>query len=128
MDLTTTLREHLHAFHHLGGAARVCLYDNCKAVVLRQDADGPLYNPKFLAFATHYGFQLWACTVRRPQTNALDCRTEAKYESDAELVQFRPGMETPCVQTTNQDGAPVVPVSYLRPVCEALVKGHSRQA
>ncbi len=68
MDLPTTLREHVHAFHHLGGAARVCLYDNFKAVVLRHDADGPLYNPKFLAFATHYGFRPQACQVRRPQT------------------------------------------------------------
>jgi transposase len=68
MDLVTTLREHVHAFHHLGGAARVCLYDNFKAVVLWRDADGPLYNPKFLAFATHYGFKPRACRVRRPQT------------------------------------------------------------
>lgn len=68
MDLTTTMREHVQAFHHLGGAARVCLYDNFKAVVLRHDAEGPLYNPKFLAFATHYGFKPWACRVRRPQT------------------------------------------------------------
>jgi transposase len=68
MDLLTTLREHVHAFHHLGGIARVCLYDNFKAVVLRHDADGPLYNPKFLTFATHYGFRPHACRVRRPQT------------------------------------------------------------
>lgn len=68
MDLPTTLREHVHAFRHLGGAAHTCLYDNFKAVVLRHDADGPLYNPKFLAFATHYGFKPWACQVRRPQT------------------------------------------------------------
>jgi hypothetical protein len=27
-----------------------------------------LYNPKFLAFATHYGFRPQACRVRRPQT------------------------------------------------------------
>jgi transposase len=68
MDLLTTLREHVHAFHHLGGVARVCLYDNFKAVVLWHDADGPLYNPKFLTFATHYGFRPQACRVRRPQT------------------------------------------------------------
>ncbi len=68
MDLPTTLREHVHAFHHLGGVARVCLYDNFKAVVLRHDADGAFYNPKFLAFATHYGFRPQACRVRRPQT------------------------------------------------------------
>jgi transposase len=68
MDLPTTLREHVHAFHHLRGVARVCLYDNFKAVVLRHDADGAFYNPKFLAFATHYGFRPHACRVRRPQT------------------------------------------------------------
>jgi transposase len=68
MDLPTTLREHVHAFHHLGGVARICLYDNFKAVVLRHDADGVFYNPKFLAFATHYGFRPQACRVRRPQT------------------------------------------------------------
>jgi transposase len=76
MDLPTTLREHVHAFHHLGGAARVCLYDNFKAVVLRHDADGPLYNPKFLAFATHYGFRPQACRVRRPQTKG---KVERKF-------------------------------------------------
>jgi transposase len=68
MDLPTTLREHVHAFHHLGGVARVCLYDNFKAVVLRHDADGVIYHPKFLAFATHYGFRPQACRIRRPQT------------------------------------------------------------
>lgn len=76
MDLPTTLREHVHAFHHLGGAARICLYDNFKAVVLRHDADGPLYNPKFLAFATHYGFRPQACRVRRPQTKG---KVERKF-------------------------------------------------
>jgi transposase len=76
MDLNTTLREHVHAFHHLGGAARVCLYDNFKAVVLWRDADGPLYNPKFLAFATHYGFKPQACRVRRPQTKG---KVERKF-------------------------------------------------
>jgi transposase len=76
MDLLTTLREHVHAFRHLGGAARVCLYDNFKAVVLWHDADGPLYNPKFLAFATHYGFKPQACQVRRPQTKG---KVERKF-------------------------------------------------
>ena len=67
-DLATTLREHLHAFHHLGGVAPTCLYDNMKVVVLRHGDEGPLYNPKFLAFATHYGFTPRACRVRRAQT------------------------------------------------------------
>jgi transposase len=76
MDLLTTLREHVQAFHHLGGVARVCLYDNFKAVVLHHDADGAFYNPKFLAFATHYGFRPQACRVRRPQTKG---KVERKF-------------------------------------------------
>jgi transposase len=67
-DLATTLREHIRAFEHLGGVARTCLYDNMKVVVLRHGDEGPLYNPKFLAFATHYGFTPHACRVRRSQT------------------------------------------------------------
>jgi transposase len=76
MDLVTTLRHHVQAFHHLGGVARVCLYDNFKAVVLRHDAEGVFYNPKFLAFATHYGFRPQACRVRRPQTKG---KVERKF-------------------------------------------------
>jgi hypothetical protein len=76
MDLATTLREHVHAFHQLGGLARVCLYDNFKAVVVRHDADGPVYHPKFLAFATHYGFKPWACILRRSQTKG---KVERKF-------------------------------------------------
>jgi len=76
MDLLTTLREHVHAFHLLDGVARVCLYDNFKAVVLWRDADGAFYNPKFLAFATHYGFRPQACRVRRPQTKG---KVERKF-------------------------------------------------
>jgi transposase len=67
-DLPTTLREHIHAFEHLGGVAASCLYDNLKVVVLRHGDEGPLFNPKFLAFATHYGFTPRACRVRRSQT------------------------------------------------------------
>jgi transposase len=67
-DFTTTIREHVRAFGYLQGVAATCLYDNQKVVVLRHDDDGPIYNPRFLAFATHYGFKPWACKPRRPQT------------------------------------------------------------
>ena len=76
-DFTTTLREHVRAFAYLQGVAAVCLYDNLKVVVLRHDEDGPLYNPRFLAFATHYGFKPWACLPRRPQTKG---RVERKFD------------------------------------------------
>jgi transposase len=67
-DFTTTIREHVRAFEHLGGAATVCLYDNMKVVVQYWDGEQPIYNTRFLAFATHYGFRPWACRRRRPKT------------------------------------------------------------
>jgi len=67
-DLETTLREHVRAFEHLGGAAATCLYDNMKVVVARYEDGEPIYNTRFLAFATHYGFRPVACRPRRPQT------------------------------------------------------------
>ena len=39
-----------------------------KVVVTGYDGDQPIYNTRFLAFATHYGFRPWACRPRRPQT------------------------------------------------------------
>ncbi len=67
-DLETTLREHARAFEHLQGAAATCLYDNMKVVVARYEDGEPIYNTRFLAFATHYGFRPVACRPRRPQT------------------------------------------------------------
>jgi transposase len=67
-DFATTVREHVRAFEHLGGAATVCLYDNMKVVVHGWDGEQPVYNTRFLAFAFHYGYRPWACRPRRPQT------------------------------------------------------------
>jgi transposase len=67
-DFTTTIRQHVLAFTHLGGVARDCLYDNFKVVVNGYDGEQPIYNTRFLAFATYYGFRPVACRPRRPQT------------------------------------------------------------
>ena len=67
-DFETTVRQHVVAFEHLGGAAATCLYDNMKVVVTRWEDGQPIYNPRFLSFATHYGFKPWACEPRRPET------------------------------------------------------------
>lgn len=67
-DFTTTIREHVRAFEYFQGAAATCLYDNMKVVVTNYDGDQPIYNTRFLAFATHYGFQPWACRPHRPET------------------------------------------------------------
>lgn len=67
-DLETTIRQHVRAFEHLQGVAAACLYDNMKVVVARYEDGEPIYNTRFLAFATHYGFRPIACRPRRPQT------------------------------------------------------------
>jgi transposase len=67
-DFETTLREHIRAFEHLGGLAATCLYDNMKVVVTRWEDGAPIFNPRFLAFATHYGYRPKACLPRRAQT------------------------------------------------------------
>jgi hypothetical protein len=77
-DFETTIREHVRAFQHLGGVAATCLYDNMKVVVARYEGDEPIYNTRFLAFATHYGYKAWACRRRRPQTKGK-CERPFRY-------------------------------------------------
>jgi len=67
-DFTTTIRQHVAAFTYLGGLAAECLYDNMKVVVSGYDGEQPIYNTRFLAFATYYGFRPVACRPRRPET------------------------------------------------------------
>lgn len=67
-DFTTTIRQHVAAFTHLAGVAAHCLYDNMKVVVSGYDGEQPIYNTRFLAFATYYGFRPVACRPRRPET------------------------------------------------------------
>ncbi len=67
-DFPTTVRQHVSAFTHLRGLAAECLYDNMKVVVSGHDGEQPIYNTRFLAFATYYGFRPIACRPRRPQT------------------------------------------------------------
>jgi hypothetical protein len=100
-DFATTVREHVRAFTHLGGVAATCLYDNMKVVVTRYDGDEPVYNTRFLAFATHYGYRPWACRPRRGQTkgkverpfdyvekNLLNGRTFRSLEHLNEVAQW----------------------------------------
>lgn len=126
MDLLTTLREHVQAFRHLGGVARVCLYDNFKAVVLWRDADGPLYNPKFLAFATHYGFKPQACQVRRPQTKG---KVERKfYYVETSLLNGRTFDTLEQLNdVTAQWLASVADVRILRDFKESPLERHQRE-
>jgi len=67
-DFLTTIRGHVRAFEYFEGCAATCLYDGLKVVLTRYEGGEPVYNARFLAFATHYGFRPWACRPYRPQT------------------------------------------------------------
>jgi transposase len=67
-DHFTLIRRHRDAFEYYGGVPHHCLYDSEKTVVLRWEANRPVYNPAFVAFITHYHCRPVACRRGRPQT------------------------------------------------------------
>jgi transposase len=101
-DHLTLERQHIAAFERFTGVPEEILYDGQKAVVLRREAHRPIYNPKFLAFATHYGFRPVALPPRRPELkgkierpfqyvegNLLNARTLAtKADLDALAISW----------------------------------------
>lgn len=67
-DFYTLIRRHVDTFEYNGGVPRQCLYDNEKTVVLRWEANRPVFNPAFIDFITHYQCKPVACKPGRPQT------------------------------------------------------------
>lgn len=65
--LHSMLRQHVAAFKRFRGVPKEILYDRQKVVVLGREAGRDIYNPKFLAFATHYGFKPRALPARKPK-------------------------------------------------------------
>lgn len=57
---------HQHAFTYFGGVPKFIMVDNLKSAVLKRiTGSEPIYNPKYLDFAQHYGFTIKACGVRK---------------------------------------------------------------
>ena len=65
-DLHALMDAHVSTFEHFDGSAKTCKYDCQKAIVLRWEGPQPIYNPRYLAFATHYGFKPLACRPGHP--------------------------------------------------------------
>ena len=56
---------HEHAFAELGVPSKL-MVDNLKSAVLQRLAGvAPVFNPRYLDFARHHGFEIVACNVRR---------------------------------------------------------------
>ncbi len=58
---------HQRAFEYFGGVVRQTLVDNCKVAVLSRESGSIVFNPRYLDFANHHGFQIRACGVGQPQ-------------------------------------------------------------
>jgi transposase len=62
------LAAHQRAFSFFGGVPHKIMVDNCKTAVLSHPlGQAAQFNPRYLDFAAHYGFQIRACGVRQPQ-------------------------------------------------------------
>lgn len=61
------LWAHTRAFDYFGGVPRTILYDNPKQIVQRPRPE-VIWQPRLLAFASHYGYVPQACWPARPQT------------------------------------------------------------
>jgi transposase len=95
MDLGRLIECHRDAFAFFGGVPREVLYDNMKQVKLE---DGKL-NPTFVDFASHHGFAIQTCRVRRP-------RTKGKVERGIDYVKdnFLLGREFFGLEDLNSQG------------------------
>src|SRR5258708_13350973 len=58
---------HQHAFEYFNGVPQQVWVDNCKVAVLSRTAGLIAFNPDYLDFDRHHGFQIRACGVGQPQ-------------------------------------------------------------
>jgi len=64
--LPTLLHAHVEAMTYMGGLCRRHVYDNMATVTVGRLRGKPIWNPAFLDFAKHYGFEPWACRKKDP--------------------------------------------------------------
>lgn len=86
----------LRAFDYFGGRPRSILFDNMKTVVHGRDQGRVIWNERFYAFATHYGFVPKACRPYRAQT-------KGKVERAIQYIQnhFLQGRDMTSLDTLN---------------------------
>ncbi len=60
------LAAHEHAFAAFGGCPKRLMVDNLRSAVLRRSiGEAPVFNPRYLDFARHWGFDITACNLRK---------------------------------------------------------------
>ena len=79
-DMETLLNCLIHAFRFFGGITATILTDNMKTVVVERVDGQPRFHPKFLDFASYYGFVPRVCHPYRPET-------KGKIESSIRFIK-----------------------------------------
>jgi transposase len=79
-DFHSLLDGHVKSFDRFAGVAEACKYDCQKAVVLGWEGKQAIYNPRFLAFATHYEFRPEACRPGHPNDKPTVERSFWEFE------------------------------------------------
>jgi transposase len=86
VDLFALMDGHERAFARFRGYAASCKYDSQKPVVLRWEGSQPIYNPRYLAFAAHYGIRPVAV---RGQPNAKPRVERSFWELERSFLNGR---------------------------------------
>lgn len=68
-SLLEVIAAHIEFFQEIGGVPGTIFYDNMRTVI---DPSTKEWNPRFLEFAIHYGFEPHACNVRSPHEKGTD--------------------------------------------------------
>lgn len=63
------LAAHIEFFKELGGVPKTIFYDNTRALIDPVTKD---WNPRFLEFSVHYGFEPHACNIKSPHEKGTD--------------------------------------------------------
>jgi transposase len=109
---------HENAFRFLGGVPARVMVDNCKTAVLSHPMGQPAqFNPRFLDFAAHYGFEVRACRVRQPQE-------KGRVENAVKFIQqnYLRGLDLPPWAALN----PAVR-HWLETIANVRIHGHTHK-
>ena len=113
------LGAHQNAFEFFGGVPAVVLVDNLKSAVLHHPhGDKATFNPRYLDFAAHYGFEPRACNVRK-------ANEKGRVENGVGYIKknFLAGLELPGSLSALNGGAR----QWMDSVANARIHGETRK-
>jgi transposase len=109
---------HRHALEFLGGTTQKVMIDNLKVGVLRHPIGAPAqFNPRYLDFAAHYGFEPVACNVKKGNE-------KGRVENGVGYVKknLLRGLEIPSFEAINPAGR-----QWLETVANVRIHGETRR-